>query len=114
MHGQQYTGRYGSVTFPFYKGRYVIGNTLTLKKDATFFYQTCGENIRGKWKTKRDSLYLFCTSFVYRNDSLNNALNPLCNESEVYEGFRILKNGDLISEFRHKGKLYKNQLRKRS
>ncbi len=109
---QSILGSYKS-TKPFLSiGNYTIGNTLCVKNDNTFLYETCGEIIRGKWKLKLDSLFLYCTTYTYKNDSLNKTLKTSCSENVPVEVFYVYKNGDLLSEFRYNNKTYRNRLKK--
>lgn len=105
-------GYYTSTSTLLSKGDYVVGNSLEVKSDSTFYYVTCSAIIRGKWELKNNIMLLFCYEFSYRNDSLNRSEKPFCNDNEPWESFVILKNGDLLSEFQFNGRTYKNQLRK--
>ena len=62
-------------------------NTLILKKDSTFYYQTCGSVATGYWRIKQDSLILtYLTHKATRDSSELNKLK--CH-------FSIKANGDL-------------------
>jgi len=57
----------------FFKGikHSVGGSELSLKKDSSFIYTTCGNIIEGKWVFENRILYLHLASNKFRNDSLN-------------------------------------------
>lgn len=105
-------GYYTSTSTLLSKGEYVVGNSLEVKKDSTFNYETCGEIIEGKWVLKNNIMLLYCYEFSYKNDSLNKTEKPFCDKNEPVEKFLVLKNGDLLSEFQLNGRTYKNQLKK--
>ena len=48
-----------------------IGSEITLKKDSSFTYTTCGNSMIGNWQFKNDSLLLCVRSNKFRIDSLN-------------------------------------------
>ena len=52
-------------------GSFFIGTTLSLNADSTFFMQTCGNNIKGNWMVKDDSLHLEYTENKFRKERLN-------------------------------------------
>ena len=49
-----------------------IGTTLKLRKDSTYYYQSCGNIITGYWRVIDDSLCLFDETNRWRTDSINN------------------------------------------
>lgn len=92
-------GRYVSQNPFLSTKRYIVGNELIIRSDSTYHYTMCGQIVTGKWKIVDDSLVLVCSTFNYRNDSLNLAIQPYCNTNEIYETFFIDNNNTLISSF---------------
>jgi len=54
----------------------IKGMTLILKKDSTYFYDTCGILINGSWSVRNDSLSMKVDNIRYKNDSLNKIRKP--------------------------------------
>lgn len=50
---------------------FVIGSSLEIKSDSTFYLDNCGNIEDGKWQIHGDSLLLFCEHNRWRIDSLN-------------------------------------------
>ncbi len=65
------------------KTAYIIGSELSLNKDSTYTYNTCGNISEGIWKVRNDSLFLYCKTNKYQIDSLNivgfNGIFAKCN-----------------------------------
>jgi hypothetical protein len=65
------------------KSAYIIGSQLTLNKDSTYKYSTCGNISEGIWRVKNDSVFLYCKTNKYQIDSLNivgfNGVFAKCN-----------------------------------
>jgi len=57
----------------FFKGikSVVAGSELSLNKDSSFVYTTCGNKITGRWSFKKGTVDLNITSNRFRIDSLN-------------------------------------------
>ena len=51
----------------------IVGTVLTLNKDSTFYLKNCSQIITGGWKTKENSLLLYCNTKKFIIDSLNYA-----------------------------------------
>lgn len=58
-----------------------VGESLRLFTDSSFLYLTCGDSIRGKWKTDKQYIYLFMNSFRYRNPELDKKYGELLKKS---------------------------------
>lgn len=82
------TGKYKSYTPLLSTEIYTIGNTLIVRKDSSYTYTTCSSVSEGNWRVKGDSLYLYCSNFRYRIDSLNTS-ETRCQDTEA---FRITRN----------------------
>jgi hypothetical protein len=64
------------------------GSTITINKDSTFLYTTCGKMMSGNWKTEGDSLFLMVKSSSFRGEKLKLKYGtPII--SNTPEGFRI-------------------------
>jgi hypothetical protein len=50
---------------------YFVGSELTINRDFSFDYNTCGNVMNGKWFLRNDSIFLNVTSDRWRIDSLN-------------------------------------------
>lgn len=78
------------------KESYVLNSVLMLNEDSTYNLNTCGNVIKGKWKTKHDSLLLYCTYNYIKNDSIRNVRKPVCGDKPSvffieYENTVLLK-----------------------
>lgn len=58
-------------------GSRIIGSSLVLEADSTFQYQTCGNNMSGRWRAQQDSLLLTVLTNHYRSDSMAKTPAPL-------------------------------------
>ena len=65
-----------SEKFRFRTNKDIKGMTLILKKDSTYFYDTCGILINGSWSVRNDSLSMKVDNIRYKNDSLNKIRKP--------------------------------------
>jgi hypothetical protein len=89
----------------FNKKFYATGTSLNIKKDSTYYLQTCGNIIEGKWKRKDDSLLLFKYSNKYRIDSLNNIpewkikliVNPQNPDIYLINGDKIILKSNFLN-----------------
>ena len=50
---------------------FIIGSSLQIKSDSTFYMENCGNIEEGTWSIQHDSLLLYCISNRKRTDSLN-------------------------------------------
>ncbi len=48
-----------------------VGNTLQINEDSSFYLQTCGNIVTGKWIIKEDTISLIDETNRWRNDSLH-------------------------------------------
>jgi len=74
---------------------YTLGNILEIKNDSIFELTTCGNIMKGKWKTMDDSVFLYVESNKWRKDSLNK-LKPGGSSPPVPSipiGYKKIKNG---------------------
>lgn len=76
-------GKYNSYTPLISTENYTIGNTLIVRKDSSYTYTTCSSVSEGNWRVKGDSLYLYCSNFRYRIDSLNTR-ETRCRDTEAF------------------------------
>ncbi|MBL0135945.1 MAG: hypothetical protein IPP79_19185 [Chitinophagaceae bacterium] len=49
---------------------YIVGSEITLNRDSSFEYSTCGNIIKGTWSSDADSVYFSIITNEYRTDSL--------------------------------------------
>ena len=54
----------------------IEGMILILKKDSTYFYDTCGILINGSWSVRDDRLTMTVNNIRYKNDSINKMRKP--------------------------------------
>lgn len=89
----------------------IVGVTLVVLKDSTYYMQTCGGHLMGRWRIRaQDTLLLFCERIRLRNDSLNRIEKPTCGtEPSKY----LIKGNELISSFIYEGELVHYDLIKR-
>ncbi len=85
------SGEYRSKTYSYYeklmfyfnKETYTLHSIIVLKKDSSFLYTTCGNEMKGKWRVKYDSLILECKQNTFRNDSINTHRQASCGEKPI-------------------------------
>ena len=65
---------------------------LLLKKDATFYFETCGIVTSGTWIIKEDLLVLNVEQSKFKNDSLSKIKKPDVTERKDLFQFHIRKN----------------------
>lgn len=70
----------------------IIKTELSLKKNATFYFETCGIKTRGKWKVKDDLLILNVEQGKFKNDSLARIKKFNVKERKELFQFHIEKN----------------------
>jgi hypothetical protein len=70
------------------RGR-VVGSTLSLDTDSTFFYHMCGNELRGRWTKLGDSVVLNVSSNIYLGDSMKLLAPPAIPNNQI--SFRIWK-----------------------
>jgi len=92
---------------------YNVGSELILEKDSLFIYTTCGNIIKGKWNTHKDSLFLNIKSNRWRSDSLNlhgfNGTWPKISTKPI--GYKICNNSLERISYRQNNKKYIETLR---
>ena len=75
---------------------YATGTILKVNKDSTYSMTTCSQLWLGRWKVKKDSLYLYCSDVKFIIDSLNYVekykKGTIC--SKTPEAYSI--NGDIL------------------
>lgn len=74
---------------------YTVHDTLRLERDSTFFMQSPGTQIFGKYKVSSDTVYLYYNKMINRKDSIEDYFESITWSSF----FRIAENNMLIQEY---------------
>jgi hypothetical protein len=81
--GKYQSPKYGliaKIKMAIKKESYVLNSFLVLNEDSTYNLNTCGSIIKGNWKTKHDSLLLYCTYNYIKKDSIRKVRKPICGD----------------------------------
>ena len=98
---------YYDLTENYMKGirNHIVGCSLVLNKDSSFFYKTCGNIQKGNWKTHNDSLLLSVKSSRYRLDSLDNIYSEMYNNQfDLHPRKFKIENNEFQNIFTYKSK----------
>lgn len=98
---------YYDLTENYIKGikSHIVGCSLVLNKDSSFFYKTCGNIQKGNWKKRNDSLLLYVKSSRFSLDSLDEIYGELYKkEYDSHPRKFKMENNEFQNVFTYKSK----------
>jgi hypothetical protein len=91
----------------FFKTRVYVGFALDIYPDSTFYYTTCGNEMKGTWQVEKDSLILDAKINEWRNDSLQRiGQEGIWPESKEF--YLLIKGNRLV--FKQPGERHGNKM----